>query len=102
MGRCPDCGESINYVRYRALTTEYGTYDGSGHEHEEYGDSDEYSYNCPECDHEFRNMRAVDAALSVPDDENHPQEVPHAWNTHNPPARPAHPVETNSTGVPIS
>jgi phage terminase large subunit GpA-like protein len=48
---CPHCGETIGYVNYHTVVTEYGTYNpiGDGWCSDDSEGSGDYEYTCPEC-----------------------------------------------------
>lgn len=57
---CPHCGELIDYLKYNARTHgwETGTVsDGGNWDSDDSGTDDtmDYTYYCPECDHEIRH-----------------------------------------------
>jgi hypothetical protein len=102
MGQCPHCDYDIDYVRYSAEQRVYGTATRSArrndlmHTHDDTGDTDNYSYECPECEHELSWEEACEALGQ----ETASPAVPPAWNT----AAPAQErnCSVNPVGVRIS
>lgn len=76
---CPHCEHEIDHLAYRASYSEYGSEygtcntDGNDHECEDRssddGDTEEYEYSCPECEHALDPDEVVDT-LEENDDEN--------------------------------
>ena len=57
---CPSCGAVIHNLDYSCYQREYGTFtpysndDNDGdHEYSDSGDSDDYTYTCPECNNDI-------------------------------------------------
>lgn len=55
---CPDCGDKLDSIDYSCYQRAYGnaemTYgEPENHETNDYGDSDDYTYNCPHCGDEI-------------------------------------------------
>ena len=51
---CPDCGEKLDSIDYSCYQRTYGRADMTygepdNHETNDYGDADDYEYNCPHC-----------------------------------------------------